>query len=94
MPAVPKSPAAHGDADGQGIQQFHLDFPPPQASEPFVEEGDHVPDYPGDPQRGGQEQGGGPLHQHLAHQLLLKFPVQFPGAVAGKGNRFLPPRPR
>ena len=51
-----------------------------------MEKGHHMPDYPGNPQRSGQEQGDSPLHQHLAHQLLLKFPVQFPGAVAGKGN--------
>ena len=38
-----------------------------------------MPDYPGDPQRGRQKQGGGPLHQHLAHQFFLKLPVQFRG---------------
>ena len=88
-----KVPAACGDADGQGVQQFHLDFSPPQASNAFVKEWYHVPDHPGDPQRGRQKQGGGPLHQHLAHQFFLKLPVQFPGAVAGKGNRFLRPGP-
>ena len=81
-----KVPAACGDADGQGVQQFHLDFSPPQASNAFVKKWYHVPDHPGDPQRSGQEQGGGPLHQHLAHQFLLKFPVQFPDTVTGKGN--------
>ena len=79
-------PAADGDPDGQRIQQFYLDLMTSQTAHTSAEKGDHVPDDPGDPQRGGQKQGSGCFHRHLTHQFLLELPVQSPGAVVGQGD--------
>ena len=88
-----KVPAAYGDPDGQRIQHLHLDLTMSQTAQTSVQKGDHVPNDPGDPQRGRQKQGSGCFHRHLAHQFLLELSVQSPGAVAGQGNGRLRPGP-
>ena len=86
-------PAADGDPDGQRIQHLHLDLTMSQTAQTSVQKGDHVPNNPGDPQRGGQKQGSGCFHRHLAYQLLLELSVQSPSAVAGQSDRRLRPGP-
>ena len=81
--AIGEVPSEGGNGDGQGIQKFYLDAPAQQAAQTAAHKWDHVPHNAGNSKWCGQKQRAGCFAQNLAHQLLLKFPVESPGAVGG-----------
>ena len=77
-------PSAGRNGNRQGIQQLHLDAAAQQAAQSSPHKGDHVPENAGNPQWRREKQGTGSFAHYLSYQLLLKFPVQRPGAVGGQ----------
>ena len=77
------------DGEGEGVQQLHFDAAAQQAAQSPPYKWDHMPQNAGEAQRRWKKQSAGGFAEDLAHQLLLKFPVQGPAAVGGQRGGLL-----